>query len=350
MCQKVKKVWNCGHSDTEDPRPCPQANNRNRACPAYGFAWAYRDPVLEKPEGKCGECHAAAIEEAGREANRQFVERSQAYPRLRDMSTHDDRRRLLEGRPRFDRTLSGPAITVPKDWTPEFNRLPSNANEFEQLLRGRYNPLQRLPDSHVPAELSGRLLWNGQRPVPKTPTTPVRRQVQGMDYFQPQNHAFRSQQPSTHQMRPSTARGCRPVATPASFAPRPRAHKQADSFIRRSRSSYGSKEAQAAAGAQQRRQQQQRQDVDTAIEETDSLLCERFHDLDLGAPPQLSPSSNGNYNNSRRPSCTSTHKNSGWIPAVSSPLPPKQVMDVAMPSNGVSPCTSLDNCITRSLP
>jgi len=193
MCQRVKKLWQCGHSDVEDPRRCRTAMARQRACcPEYGFAWAYRYPVIEEWDGECRECYHSVMEKAKQDANHAFVQRSWAYSHLRDLSSGDDATRQKSGRPRFERSSSTSEIVIPKGWTSAHNRLPSNANEFEQFVRGRFDPLRQLPDSHVSPRLSGAAVNGGQRAL--LPPNGIHSQEdQDNSHFQPQPHAFTKQ-------------------------------------------------------------------------------------------------------------------------------------------------------------
>lgn len=228
MCQKVKQLWQCGHTNTEDPRRCLIAWRRNRStCHEYGFAWAFRDPVLEEWQGDCINCQRGRIEQAKQDANKKFVDTSKAYPRLRDVSAHDDETRQMFGRPRFDRSASTSEICIPPGWTPAQNRLPSNANEYEQFMRGRFNTLQKLPAGNITS--SDRVSVHQRRgaqpqrrphppmlantePLPENPT-----------YFQPGRHAFteetQNRKPRISTTTTTAPKSYRPRPPPPGFAP-----------------------------------------------------------------------------------------------------------------------------------
>lgn len=157
MCEKALLAYTCGHSSTQDPRPCARAIHRNRICEGYGFAWAYRDPVVVRLSTKCPDCIQSEEAEARRRANEEFMAHSEAYPSLKEVENEDDKAREQIGRPRYDRSASGTMI-VPEGWTSEMNRLPSNANEYHAFLHGTFDPLTRLPDTHIP-----------YRPIPTAP-------------------------------------------------------------------------------------------------------------------------------------------------------------------------------------
>lgn len=231
MCQKVQNIWQCGHSETEDPRKCRVAYNRNKpSCQEYGFVWAFQDPVIEKWSGECRSCHLARRELDKSAANRKFVEQSQAYPVLRDVSSHDDETRRKIGKPRFDRSASSSPeeVRIPAGWTPAQNRLPSNANEYEQFVRGRFNPLEQLPDTHVPPEPVGPMLYNGPRPLPPSGQGQARPQSQqAQTQFQPYAHAFMPQNTRTHSQAPrALAAPGAPQKTLASRVPQPHTSHQ----------------------------------------------------------------------------------------------------------------------------
>ena len=294
MCQKVKKTWECGHSQTEDPRRCRVAYHRNKsACQDYGFAWAFRDPVVENKGGECCTCHHAHAERARKDANQMFVEKSQAYPCLRDVSTHDDATRRESGRPRFDRRNSNSEIAIPPGWTPAQNRLPSNANEYEQFVRGRFNPLQHLPDSHLPPQLPGEILYGGPRPLP--PPGADNTQVQNTQHFQPQPNAFTKQGRAGSQSYRS-----RPPP-PGYAAQLPHDVRIARYHIAR----------------------HERAQITPPHHDMDAVVLE---DSEATHGECRRKSKGG-----RRPSKTSSEQGSGWVPPTLNPLPPKQAPDTATP-------------------
>lgn len=296
MCQKIKKIWQCSHSDIEDPRKCRIASNKNRACQEYGFVWAFRDPIVEKWEGECRNCRRARQERQKREANKDWVEKSKAYPHLRDVSAHDDETRQKVGRPRYDRSYSTSEITIPDGWTPAQNRLPSNANEYEQFVRGRFNPLQQLPDNHVPPQLPGPILYDGPRPLPPPGTT------HSQAAFQPQPHAF------TNQAR-NPPQGYRSRAPPPGFAPQiPHDAEIARIVIARHERALITP-PQHELGP-------------VILEDTDYPYVE-FRDLGASPPRQI---------HGRRSCYPRRDDGKGWVPQSTSPLPPKQQVDPAFPS------------------
>ncbi|KAL1301486.1 hypothetical protein AAFC00_005732 [Neodothiora populina] len=247
MCQKIKTIWQCGHWNIEDPRKCRTASIRNKSCcQEYGFAWAFRPPVVETTMSDCLSCQCAIIEKAKRDANKKFVERSQAYPRLRNVSAHDDEKRRKYGRPRFDRrpSTSDEIVHIPSTWTSEYNRLPSNANEYDQFVRGRFNPLEQLSDSHMlPVLTTGAGLFHQDADakaaprgrqhasatlVPRAPNTTsgVVHQVRPVTRaqlpnttatkFQPERHMFTA---TTDQVRQQQQQKSQAAGLPAANAP-----------------------------------------------------------------------------------------------------------------------------------
>ncbi|KAI4725655.1 hypothetical protein E4T49_06596 [Aureobasidium sp. EXF-10728] len=152
MCEKGILIWTCGCTHIQDPRPCPKARFRNRACDGYAFAWAYRSPIPIHTSLRCGPCLRADQANTLRKANRALLVKSSAYPTLLSVAHGDDSHRLKTGRPRFSRSASETQmLRVPDNWTSEMNRLPGNANEYSAFLGGRFDPLVRLPDTHVPS-------------------------------------------------------------------------------------------------------------------------------------------------------------------------------------------------------
>lgn len=150
MCEKGILIWTCGCTQLEDPRPCPKARHRNKPCDGYGFVWAYRDPIPYHTHSKCPTCLHNDEIALRRRANEALLVNSHAYPTLQSVANGDDSQRVRTGRPRYDRTASGTEIYVPEGWVPEMNRLPGNANEYSAFLTGSFDPLLRLPDTHIP--------------------------------------------------------------------------------------------------------------------------------------------------------------------------------------------------------
>jgi hypothetical protein len=100
---------------------------------------------------RCPSCIRTDEATALRQANEALLAKSSAYPTLKSVATGDDSHRVRAGRPRYSRTASGTQILdVPANWTSEMNRLPSNANEFSAFLAGKFDPLVKLPDTHLP--------------------------------------------------------------------------------------------------------------------------------------------------------------------------------------------------------
>lgn len=110
MCQRLQKVWQCGHAYIEDPHRCRTACRQNKtSCEGYAFAWAYRDPITEKQRDDCINCKRAHREEAKHAANRSFLKWSQAYSVLQDVSAHDNEGRRRMGQPCFVKSGSASA-------------------------------------------------------------------------------------------------------------------------------------------------------------------------------------------------------------------------------------------------
>lgn len=151
MCEKGILVWTCGCSQIQDPRLCPKARHNNKPCEGYAFAWAYRSPISLHTSLRCPSCIRNDEATALRKVNETLLAKSCAYPTLVSVANGDDSHRVKTGRPMFSRTASGTQmIKVPNDWTSEMNRLPANANEYSAFLSGRFDPLVRLPDTHIP--------------------------------------------------------------------------------------------------------------------------------------------------------------------------------------------------------
>jgi hypothetical protein len=151
MCEKGILIWTCGCTHLQDPRPCPKARFRNKACDGYAFTWAYRTPIPFHTSLRCPSCIRADEATVLRQANEALLAKSSAYPTLKSVATGDDSHRVRAGRPRYSRTPLGTQILdVPANWTSEMNRLPSNANEFSAFLAGKFDPLVKLPDTHLP--------------------------------------------------------------------------------------------------------------------------------------------------------------------------------------------------------
>lgn len=319
MCQKVKKVWCCGHSDTEDPRRCRAKNRKRTACQDYAFAWAYRDPVVEHWDSECRKCQEDQIERQKQYENQQFVEASQAYPRLRDVSTHDDASRRKSGRPRFERSNTASEIVVPTGWTSAQNRFPSNANEYEQFVRGRFNPLQQLPDSHIPPQLPGPMLYEGPRPLP--PLDAHHSQYRGESQFQPHPHVFTNYAHNGVQVYRSRA------PPPGYAAQIPRNIQIAQQNI-----------------ARHERAQITPPDCDmrgpVILDDADYPYVD-FRGSDNKQP---------RVGSDGRPSYTRHDQRKGWVPPVLGPLPPQQETDTAPPSRSISRSPSAKPGSTRSLP
>lgn len=316
MCHKVKLVWQCGHSYIEDPRRCRMAFSRNKkSCQGYAFSWAFRDPVIEELQNDCRKCQHARAEDAIRKANMNFVEKSKAYPHLRDVSAHDDEKRRKTGRPRYDRTNSCACeISIPDGWTPAHSRLPNNANEYEQFVRGRFNPLQQLPDSHVPPQVQGHILYGGPRPLP-FPTMSATDKPRAR--YQPDPHAFTTQTRTTSQ-------GYRSRPPPLNFAPQiPNDPRIVDFVIARHAHAQITPPPAELAEA--------------ILEEAEYPFVE-FRELGCGPPRRAS--------DRRRPSVTRCDRAKGWVPPINSPLPPAQQTDTAPPSWSESGA----NGMSRSLP
>ena len=343
MCQKTKKLWQCGHSDTEDPRRCRMAIIRNKAsCQEYGFAWAFRDPVVEKWDEDCRSCDIARIERVKQDENKKFVERSQAYPRLRNVSAHDDETRQRSGKPRFDKSSSTSEITIPAGWTPAHNRMPCNANEYEQFIRGRFNPLQQLEDSYEPPQLRGSILYNGPRPLPAPATDPVMHQPRP-SHFQPTRHAFTR---PTRQLRTSS-QGYRSRLPPPGYAVQIPKKAQISQFIisRHERAQITPPYHNDGPDVIPK----------SIIADPDDSSVDEFYDLNAGvdatttvAGTAVAPSVNtapaatpatavqSHCHDRRRPSYTSNKASMGWIPPTPGPLPPKHETDTAPPSRSPS--------------
>ncbi|CAD0109767.1 unnamed protein product [Aureobasidium uvarum] len=169
MCEKGILIWTCGCTHIQDPRPCHKARFRNKACDGYAFAWAYRSPVPIHTSLRCPSCFRADEALTLRKANEALLAKSFAYPTLISVADGDDSHRVKTGKPRFSRTASGTQLVrVPDNWTSEMNRLPRNANEYSAFLGGRFDPLVRLPDTHIPSP----------QPCRSSPTTHTK-QVKG---------------------------------------------------------------------------------------------------------------------------------------------------------------------------
>ncbi|KAI5203959.1 hypothetical protein E4T39_03925 [Aureobasidium subglaciale] len=150
MCEKGILIWACGCTHIQDPRPCRKALFRKKPCDGYGFSWAYRSPIPIQTSRKCPSCLQAEEARKAQQVNEALLATSSAYPTLQSVANGDDGRREGRGRPRFDRTASGPEFRIPDRWRPEMNRLPGNANEYSAWLKGRFDPLVRLEDTHDP--------------------------------------------------------------------------------------------------------------------------------------------------------------------------------------------------------
>lgn len=152
MCEKGIIIWTCGCSHIQDPRLCPRARFHNKPCDGYAFAWAYRAPISLHTSLRCPSCIRNDEVTALRKANEALLAKSSAYPTLISVANGDDSHRVKTGRPMYSRTASGmQMLKVPDDWTSEMNRFPANANEYSAFLSGRFDPLLRLPDTHMPA-------------------------------------------------------------------------------------------------------------------------------------------------------------------------------------------------------
>lgn len=274
------------------------------SCPDYGFIWAFRDPVVEKWEGDCTGCKRERRERAKEEANQKFIEQSQAYPHLRNLSAHDDDTRQRSGRPRFDRTNSD--ICIPPGWTSAMNRRPCNANEFEHFVRGRFNPLIRLPDTHIPPQdIKADLLYHGPRPLP-----PPRQRYQSQ--FQPEQHAF-TQQINAADPRPPP-QGYRSRAPPPGYTPQIPSQ---------------------TAVAQYTIARHERARLTPPLSSEDLTLGAIFESDDQDKTRHMP--------DRRRPSYAKTHGSigKGWVPPTTLPLPPKQETDTAPPSRSMSVETAM---------
>jgi hypothetical protein len=147
--QCVKKASSSGPAAA--PTSKTHARFRNKVCDGYAFTWAYRTPIPFHTSLRCPSCIRADEATALRQANEALLATSSAYPTLKSVATGDDSHRVRAGRPRYSRTPSGTQILdVPANWTSEMNRLPSNANEFSAFLAGKFDPLVKLPDTHLP--------------------------------------------------------------------------------------------------------------------------------------------------------------------------------------------------------
>jgi hypothetical protein len=152
MCEKGILIWTCGCTHLQDPRPCSKARFRNKACEGYAFTWVYRTPIPVHASLRCPSCIRLDEATALRKANEALLAESYAYSTLKSVATGDDSHRVRTGRSRFSRTASGTQILkVPETWTSEMNRLPSNANEYSAFLAGKFDPLTKLPDTHLPS-------------------------------------------------------------------------------------------------------------------------------------------------------------------------------------------------------
>ncbi|GAB7353517.1 hypothetical protein MBLNU459_g3962t1 [Dothideomycetes sp. NU459] len=152
MCQKVLKVWECDHTEEEDPRRCQYAQHRRKNCDNYAFAWAMRVPITDRHDGPCPDCIRSREEAERQRANHAFIEASEAHPILRTVSERDDLLRQGTGRQRFDRTRSGSSMMLmpttagpraqPPRPPPEQQPTPSTANESAAIkFRGaRFDP------------------------------------------------------------------------------------------------------------------------------------------------------------------------------------------------------------------
>ncbi|KAG9661358.1 hypothetical protein KCU95_g8840, partial [Aureobasidium melanogenum] len=152
MCEKGILIWTCGCTHLRDPNPCPKARFYNKPCDGYAFAWAYRSPISLHTSLRCPSCIRNDEATALKKANEALLAKSSAYPTLVSVANGDDTHRAKTGRPMYSRTASGTQmLKVPESWTSEMNRLPANANEYSAFLSGRFDPLVRLPDTHIPA-------------------------------------------------------------------------------------------------------------------------------------------------------------------------------------------------------
>jgi hypothetical protein len=152
MCEKGILIWTCGCTHLQDPRPCSKGRFRNKACEGYAFTWVYRTPIPVHASLRCPSCIRLDEATALRKANEALLAESYAYSTLKSVATGDDSHRVRTGRSRFSRTASGTQILkVPETWTSEMNRLPSNANEYSAFLAGKFDPLTKLPDTHLPS-------------------------------------------------------------------------------------------------------------------------------------------------------------------------------------------------------
>ncbi|KAI4833785.1 hypothetical protein E4T44_09220 [Aureobasidium sp. EXF-8845] len=152
MCEKGILIWTCGCTHLQDPRPCSKGRFRNKACEGYAFTWVYRTPIPVHASLRCPSCIRLDEATALRKANEALLAESYAYSTLKSVATGDDSHRVRTGRSRFSRTASGTQILkVPETSTSEMNRLPSNANEYSAFLAGKFDPLTKLPDTHLPS-------------------------------------------------------------------------------------------------------------------------------------------------------------------------------------------------------
>lgn len=152
MCEKSILIWTCGCTHLQDPRRCSKARFYDKPCDGYAFAWAYRSPISLHTPLRCPSCIRNDEATALKKANEAHLAKSSAYPTLVSVANGDDTHRIKTGRPMYSRTASGTQmLKVPEDWTSEMNRLPGNANEYSAFLNGRFDPLVKLPDTHIPA-------------------------------------------------------------------------------------------------------------------------------------------------------------------------------------------------------
>lgn len=89
MCKKTLVVWDCKHTEEEDPRRCPLAQERKRNCNEYAFAWAMRESERDPRQTKCPDCILAEEAETRRRLNQAFLDSSSAHPILRIVSVRD---------------------------------------------------------------------------------------------------------------------------------------------------------------------------------------------------------------------------------------------------------------------
>ncbi|KAG9560850.1 hypothetical protein KCU71_g8699, partial [Aureobasidium melanogenum] len=152
MREKGILVWTCGCTHLQDPRRCSKARFCNKPCDGYAFAWAYRSPISLHTSLRCPSCIRNDKAAALKKANETLLAKSSAYPTLVSVANGDDTHRVKTGRPIYLRTVPGTqTLKVPDDWTSEMNTLPANANEYSAFSSGRFDPLVKLPNTHIPA-------------------------------------------------------------------------------------------------------------------------------------------------------------------------------------------------------